>query len=71
MTEEQISNITKKLQRILDNQNILDNKLDTIQRELKEVKTDIFTIIHNQQILGTDQDKLMKDVSIIKKSISR
>ena len=71
MTEEQISNITKKLQRILDNQAILDDKLNLIQRDLKDIKADNFALITNQKTFGRDQDKLMKDVETIKKSISK
>ena len=44
MTEE-------KVKIILNNQTILDNKLDQIINEISEIKSDLSTMIRNQQLL--------------------
>ena len=44
MTEE-------KVKIILNNQTILDNKLDQIINEISEIKSDLSTTIRNQQLL--------------------
>ena len=41
----------KQYQRIVENQTILDNKLDGIINELKVIKNDVNVAINNQKLL--------------------
>lgn len=71
MTEEQYNTLINRIQMVLDNQTILDNKLNGIQRQQKETQSDVVVVINNQRILGRDQDKLIEEVDSIKRQLKK
>lgn len=72
MTDQEFQELSRKeyislkdtLQTVLDNQVILGKKLN-------ELQADMATAIRNQQIMGNDQDELIKQVKGIERLLNK
>ena len=62
MTDAQYAELVRLI--TVNNQNVLEQKIILLQK-------DINVLISNQQILGVDQDSLIKDVKTIKSLINK
>ncbi len=64
MTDAQYAELVSLITITVNNQNVLEQKIILLQK-------DINVLISNQQILGVDQDSLIKDVKTIKSLINK
>lgn len=64
MTDAQYAELVRLITITVNNQNVLEQKIILLQK-------DINVLISNQQILGVDQDSLIKDVKTIKSLINK
>jgi hypothetical protein len=71
MTEEQYTGIRKELSIIISNQDIINKNVNSLSTQLDRLQSDMQVSLNNEILLGSDQDKLIRDVQNIGRSIDR
>lgn len=70
MTSEQFDLIIQKLSNVIDNQIIIDKKLDRLINISQTAANKSSAAVDNQFVLGKETDQMMSDLKTIKRTTS-
>ncbi len=65
MTEQQYNALKSTLQTVINNQDIINQNVGIVTNKINQLQDDMRTAIRNQQIMGNDQDKFLKQIGDI------
>lgn len=71
MTDEQYAAIRKDLAMIISNQTIINNNITRLENRLDTLQSDMRVSLNNEIVLGRDQDKMQADVNQILRAVNR
>lgn len=71
MTDEQYAAIQKDFAMIISNQTIINNNITRLENRLDTLQSDMRVSLNNEIILGHDQDKIQADVNQILRAVNR